>query len=196
MLKGVKAVKAGRTLSVTTYCSAEQIDSVLGSHFSSVRGYCYIYHDKDESEPHRHVIIRTYHPWTSNQICKWFELQKDDKGMYINTMCEVANDIEAIMLYILHHDKASIEAGKHWYEQNEIVDRGLYLFQDKKESVDNTYEILQLLDKGVSLRWLLRVYGRDLLYHYNQYKELLADVREQERYNHMKEVNTDEELPF
>lgn len=192
----VKGVKRGRTLAIMTYCTAEQIEAVLGSHYSSVRGYCYIYHDKDESEPHRHVIIRTYDAWSSSQICKWFELQKDSTGKYINTFCEVVSDIEAMMLYILHQDKESIEAGKHRYEQNDIVDRGLYLFQDNKESADNTFEILQLLDKGVSLRWLLRVYGRDLLYHYNQYKELLADVREQERYKNMKEVNENEELPF
>lgn len=183
----------------------------MSSHSRQVRGYAYIYHDKDDSEKHFHVVLRTFDAWTPEQVAKWFGLCKDDKEEYVNTFNEPVSDLTAICNYLTHKDVDSIKAGKHQYYEKEIIDRNLLRTIEKKEACDHSFAILLALEKGSSLRDLLRIYGKELLYHYRQYKEFLEDMHQQEQrqyFNdgviplngeakyHWYELAPDEELPF
>lgn len=167
-----------RYFSLSSYATEKQIMKVMKKHISSIRAFCYIFHDVDENEPHYHILIRTHSTWSSKQIAKWFELLKDDKGEFVNTFAENANDMESLKIYILHQDKQSILDGKHMYDKSQIKDFGYNDLTDKKCSFDNTYEIMQRMLLGENPRSLLRKYGRDFLYHINLYYECLDRIRD------------------
>lgn len=174
--------KKTRYFSLITYANEKQIQKILGKHIKSIRACSYIYHDVDEAEPHHHILIRTHATWTSKQIARWFELLKDKNKEYINTFCEVANDMEAMKVYILHADKESRLAGKHLYSPEDIKDFGYCDLSEKKNGYDSSYEILNRVLMGANPRDLVRFYGRDFLYHMSQYYDCADKIRELEGY--------------
>lgn len=196
-----------RNFALITYCSSKQVQNVCSAHSKQIRGYAYITHDKDDGEKHIHLLIRTYDAWTPEQVGKWFGLCQDDKGDYVNTFNEPISDLSAIVTYLTHSDVDSIKAGKARYSEKEIIDFGLLRTVEKKDSHDNTYQIISLMEKRTPLREILRIYGKDFLYHYKAYKEFLDDMHFQERWNdskplptsdkyHWFELADDDELPF
>ena len=174
--------RKSRFFSLTTYAAEKQIQKVVGNHVSSLRALCYIYHDKDEAEPHYHILMRTHSTWTARQIGRWFADLKDAEKKPINTFCETANDMEALKLYILHQDQKSIEEGKHRYEVEDIRDYGFSDLAEKKDSYDSSYEILMKVLAGAHPRDLVKYYGRDYLYHHNQYEEVADHIRQVDGY--------------
>ncbi len=158
--------------SLVTYANDRQLKKVLAKHINSIRSFGYILHDQDEAAPHYHVIMRLHDAWTPTQIKRWFNNLFDDEHKPINTFDEVANDMEAMEEYILHEDQKSIEEGKHRYSPDGVFWMNKEQMTDKRESKDDTYEILLKLMQGCSYLELVKFYGRDFLYHYNQYEEV------------------------
>lgn len=158
-----------RAFSIMTYCSKEQIHTVLGSHNSSIRAYAYIYHDKDETVPHHHIVLRTFDAWSIASIEKWFRGFMDEKGEPINTFVQKANDLHALYEYLTHTDADSIEEGKHQYSKADIYDGGILDLVPKKDAADDTYEIINHMVNGAPTRWLVRRYGKAFIYHYSQF---------------------------
>ena len=184
--------KRSRFFSLTTYATDKQIQKTIVDHISSIRALCYIYHDKDEAEPHHHILMRTHSNWTCSQITKWFADLKDKEKKPVNTFCETANDMEALKQYIIHADAESREAGKHLYSMDDIKDFGLYDLAERKDSYDNTYEILNKVLAGANPRDLVRFYGRDFLYHLSAYYDCAEKVRDYEGYKEARIFSTAE----
>lgn len=90
--------------------------------------------------------------------------------------------MQALVEYLTHGDLASIEAGKHRYNVEEIVDGGLFDTVDKKDSYDNTYEIINEMLKGVPTKVLIRRYGKQLIYHYSQFIAVKEAIEREEYY--------------
>lgn len=177
-----KSYKQTRYFSGVTYATENQLKRVLQEHISSLRAFCYIVHDKDESEPHTHFIIRTHSTWYPKQIERWFSDLKDRKKQPINTFCEPANDLHALKRYLTHSDQDSIEKGKYQYSESEIKDFGLNDIVPKGNSFDSSYEVINDILSGVSFRQLIIKYGRDFVYHWQQYVDLAHEIRDQEGY--------------
>lgn len=175
-------MRKSRFFSLTTYANEKQIQKVIGSHASSLRALCYILHDKDESEPHYHILLRTHSTWTAAQIAKWFAGLKDKEQKMINTFCETANDMDALEKYILHDTEEARQAGKHQYGKEDIKDFGMCDLSERKDCYDSSYEILMKVLAGANPRDLVRFYGRDYLYHLNAYYECADKIRELEGY--------------
>ena len=171
-----------RFFSLTTYATEKQIQKVVTDHVRSIRALCYIYHDKDESEPHHHVLIRTHSAWTSVQIARWFSDLKDEKREKVNTFCEVAHDMDSLVRYILHDTAEAREAGKHLYSREDIKDFGMCDLAERKDSYDSSYEILMRVLSGMNPRELVRYYGRDFLYHINAYYDCAERISDYEGY--------------
>lgn len=169
-----------RYFCVVSYASEKQLRKVMREHVSSIRAFCYIYHDDDEAEPHHHILMRLHSAWTPTQITKWFAHLVDDEKKSINTFAEVCHDMDAQKMYILHEDAESIEEGKHRYSRDQLKEYGYNDLSERKDCYDNSYEILSKLLEGASMRDLVRHYGRDFLYHYNQYTEVADIVRSQD----------------
>ncbi len=174
--------KRSRFFSLTTYATEKQIQKVVSDHISSLRALCYIHHDKDEAEPHFHILMRTHSAWTTTQISKWFADLKDKEKKPVNTFCETANDMEALKRYIIHDTEEAREAGKYQYSIDDIKDFGMCDLAERKDSYDSSYEILMKVLAGANPRDLVRFYGRDYLYHLNCYYECADKIRELEGY--------------
>lgn len=175
-----KSEKKSRNLSLISYVSKEHLEKCLALHKDSIRGYAYILHDKDDEIPHFHILLKLYSSWNPLQVCQWFKGYFNDEGLEQNTLGECISDTNSIVDYITHSDDKSRAEGKHQYQLNEIVDNGLFLFKDEKPSVDNTFEILMRMKSGTPYLYLVKVYGRDFVYHFNQYRDLLDAIKEQE----------------
>ena len=172
--------KKFRAFSVITYCSKSQIAEVIGSHNSSIRAYAYIYHDKDETEPHWHLVLRTFDAWSIPQIEKWWKGFIDEKGESINTFVQRATDLYALHEYLTHSDPQSKEEGKHQYSPSDIISNGLFDLVPKKDAVDDTYEMLEHMMNGASTKWMVRRYGRAFVYHYSQFMAVKEAMQQDE----------------
>lgn len=180
--KLLKSYKQTRYFSGVTYATESQLKKVFHEHISSLRAFCYIIHDKDDSEPHTHFIIRTHSTWYPKQIERWFSDLKDKKKQPVNTFCEPANDLTALKQYLTHSDHDSKEKGKYQYSESDIKDFGMSDIIPKGNSFDSSYEVINDILSGVSFRKLIIKYGRDFVYHWQSYCELAQEIRNQEGY--------------
>lgn len=172
-------VRKSRFFSFMTYATDKQIETTIAKHNNSVRAFAYIRHDKDDAEPHAHLIVRTYSSWSETQILKWFDWVKLKDNS--NTMVEVLQDTQAMAEYLTHTDFASVQAGKHVYSRDDIKDFGLFDIVDKKDSYDETFQILTEVMAGTCERDLVRRYGKQYLFHRQQYLESADTVYAQQR---------------
>lgn len=175
-----KSQQRVRNFSIMTYLKESQLTKVIKAHIRSIRAYAYICHDKDDAEPHIHLIMRTHCAWSCKQLSKWFEGYKDKKGEHVNTMVEVAHDLVALKDYLTHSDEESKEKGKHEYSESEIHDLGMWDMIPRNDSYDSSYEILNKVMCGYSYRQLVREYGREFLYHWERYTDVAAEIRDNE----------------
>lgn len=172
--------KKVRAFSIVTYCSKQQIAEVIGSHNSSIRAYAYIHHNKDETLPHYHVVLRTFDAWSIPQIEKWWKGFTDEKGEPINTFVQRVTDLYALHEYLTHSDVTSKDEGKHQYSPSDIISNGLFDLVPKKDAVDDTYEMLEHMMNGASTKWMVRRYGRAFVYHYSQFMAVKEAMQQDE----------------
>ena len=172
--------KKVRAFSIITYCSKVQVGEVIGSHYRSIRSYAYIFHDKDETVPHFHVVFRTFDAWSIPQIEKWFKGFVDEKGDPINTFVQRAGDLYALHEYLTHSDAASKDEGKYQYSPSDIISNGLFDLVPKKDAVDDTFEMLEHMLNGASTKWMVRRYGRAFVYHYSQFMAVKEAIQQDE----------------
>lgn len=180
-MKSVKTERS-RFILVMTYASERQLTQVIIDHASSVRAFAYILHDKDEAEPHYHLILRLHQAWTPSAIEKWFKGLTDKKNEPINTFAEKANDLTALELYLTHDDFESRQKGKHQYPKSAIKDHGLWDIVPKNDSKDHTYDIICDVMNGMTERQLIIRHGKEYLYHRYQYKEIVDAIITEEGY--------------
>ena len=173
------STKRTRVFSIITYVSEADIQDAIRTHTKSLRAFAYILHDRDEAEPHYHLLLRTYDAWSSTQITKWFDKYKLRDNN--NTFVEPATDLHALQEYITHSDYQSIKEGKHQYSVEEVVDGGLFDMIEQKDSYDGTFEIVNAMLQGVPTRTLVRRYGKQLIYHYSQFCAIVEAINSEDR---------------
>lgn len=164
-----------RFFSLVSYLSTEQLAEIMQCKGTSIRAWAMIDHDKDAKEAHRHIVIRTNGSWKPTQVLKWF-VGTDERGNACNTFIEVVHDRTAICEYLTHEN----DTDKHHYDQSEIIDHGLCDLLPSSECADDTFEIVEKMVQGVSVRELVRLYGRDFVYHYGNYVAVVNAIKEEE----------------
>lgn len=167
-------VGKSRYFSFMTYASEKEIQTTIAKHTSSIRAFAYIYHDRDESPPHYHLLVRTYSSWTENQILKWFDWVKLKTGQ--NTLVEILDNSIGMNAYLTHTDYESVMKKKYPYKREEIKDFGLFDIVDKRNSFDETYEIVNNVLLGMSEKDLVRRYGKNYLFHRNAFHESANEI--------------------
>ena len=102
----------------------------------TVDKYAYIYHDKDESEPHYHLYIH----FMSRRRLNWLEHEKLTHAFKQNIMCERVIDVNQLFLYFLHRNSPE----KYQYSVKDIISN--YNFLDTNENAkDDNADILQCI---------------------------------------------------
>ena len=163
--------KARFFAAVTYRTDTEGLVKVLQSKGNSLRAYALIKHDKDEADAHHHMVLRTHSTWTCPQVAKWFA---NESGQ--NTFVQVVRDRTGIVEYLTHEN----EPDKHHYDKGDIIDGGLDEILPAGECSDDTFEIVEKMLAGYSIRELVRLYGRDFVYHYSSYAAICAAIKGQE----------------
>lgn len=172
--------KQSRQWALVTYVTETVIQNVLNVKSCMIRHYAYILHDKDGVEPHYHVVLQLYSPVAQSTIINWFR-SVDSDGQPINTLAEPATAIDSLYNYLTHSDDVSVAAGKHFYDASLISCDDPSQFAPAVTSQDSAAMALSdLLEGRLSLRDCALKFGRDFIYHYSSYRQLLADIRYEE----------------
>ncbi len=189
-----------RKFSLISYLNEEQLTTCLLKHGCQIRCYEYIYHDKDvfddidekrnaehkagtSKELHYHILLVTFNACTVSAVRKWFKGYVDSNGD-ITTTAQVVSDIYALDEYITHDDKESIKRGKYRYPRSAVKCSDENYFQAKLSSeYDNATLAVEMLLRGVSIRKVMQIFGKDFTYHYSQIKQVVNDIQVCEKHN-------------
>lgn len=169
------APKKTRFFACVSYIpDTEKIIDVLQKKQNAIRAYAVIKHDKDTTDPHHHLVIRTHSTWSCPQVAKWFKTE----GIEQNTFTQPVIDRNGIIEYLTHENEDDTKAK---YDKSDIIDGGLDDLLPQEDSADNSYEIITALINGTSIREMVRLYGRDFVYHYGSYRLIAEDVKNEEK---------------
>ena len=175
MEKVTKHGKA-RFFSGISYLPVDVLASIFLNKSTSIRSWVAIEHNKDDTTPHLHFVLRTTSSWTTFQIIKWFQGYTDSEGKEINTFVEIVHDRQAIIEYLTHEN----EIGKYHYSKADIIDHGLQDILPRDDSRDDSLEIIEDMLNGVPAREMCRRYGRDFIYHYASYATVTRVIQQEE----------------
>lgn len=163
-------------ISIVTYLERETVSEILERHADNIDGALYIKHDRDTNEPHIHVFIILKTSRIVSEVVNWFKKDTD-----VNTFGERHNyGKSSTIKYATHTDEDSKKLGKALYELDEITYFNCDFSYWTKEKKDVTFQMLEDLLSGVSLRLIACNYGRDFIYHYSAVKELADAIRDEE----------------
>ena len=180
-----------RKFSCITYLNEIQLELCLTKHINQIRYYAYAYHDKDRKEdgslkePHIHLIIVTYNTCSLSAIRRWFSGFVDKKGMDITTTAQHCIDVYEMYDYLTHNTKQCREQGKYQYDKKIIKtnDKSNYFQASEESEYDNATIATLMLLKGAKVSDLVKMFGRDFIYHYNSIKDVANDIRRSTKYN-------------
>ena len=114
----MKKPATSRLFAVVTYISdPAQIISIICAKSKQIRSFAYILHDRDEADPHHHLVIRTHNSRTCKEICNWF---KDDINNQ-NTFAAFVESPEGILSYLTHAN----DPEQTQYDDSEVTDGGI-----------------------------------------------------------------------
>lgn len=167
-----------RNWSLVTYLTPVTLTERLFA-LDNVRYFAFILHDKDKNEDgtlkdkHIHLALVLNSARTLAQLAPRFTDINSNAG---NCFGQPTRSNAAIIDYFIHKN----EPDKYQYPIDCICSNNLQYFQNDDSTDDNTFLIIEDLLNGKSLREMVKLYGRDFLYHYQQYKLLVEDIRKQE----------------
>lgn len=169
-----------RSFFVRGYVSHKDLLSL----FSSADHYAYVWHDRDNKEPHCHFIIRYMYNKTPTAFAKLLKGVNANQNWYFSC----TRDKYCAFDYLLHRDQSSIEKGKFRYSESDIIcddinyfTRGGYeaLADLKTQAFYNDLVINQLPRHEMALK-----YGRDYIKNIRSYEEsrklIMQDIHRQE----------------
>lgn len=189
------AEKRSRYFSLVTYITdTNRVLEMLGNKRTSIRAYALIKlsrmrtsiaresmympsltYDKDSTDPHHHIVIRTHSAWTCPAVCKWFK----DTETGQNTFAEFIHDREAVLDYLTHENERS--EGKHIYNKADIIDGGMADLLPREDTADDGMNIVEDILAGYSTREMCKRYGREFIYRFAAYKAVAEQIREEEQ---------------
>lgn len=192
----------------------EDVQKILDNKAKQIVSYAYIMHDKDFytddvidkdtgecihtkgeiKPPHIHIYLRLVNNRDVGEIRRWFE-SVDSSGQKINCLSRVVRDRVSCINYLTHNTKAS--KSKYQYSTDDVISYNVEHIDDDMPC-DSTFYIVEDMLKGIPKMELLKKYGRDFLYHYQNYMQFVKDLRVEENINMssgMQDVDVDD-MPF
>lgn len=149
-----------RFFSLISYLSESEFLPILQDS-SHIRNYIYIYHNKDNCEPHYHICLNTFNNHTPTAVCKWF------KKLDVNTFSEEIHSSN-IFGYLTH--SLPKYKDKYQYSESELRSNDIEFWKRFCPSADVAQSIIADLLAGKNLREMLSLYGREFVLNYNKYR--------------------------
>lgn len=177
-----------RCFNLRLYLDESSIQRVITQNRRKIRSYAYINHDRDTDDKgelkksHYHIVFRTYSQFTRFQIYKWFQkftfdfdAESQEWIKRENIDIQITKDITASTEYLTHKN----DPDKYQYSVNDVISDDWEDINNANDgkSKDESYEIVEKILEGVSERELLKTYGREYVYHRQQYRELAYQIR-------------------
>lgn len=172
-------VEQYRFFSLLSYCPEDFIITVLMSH-DNISHWAYALHNKDDSEPHFHILIMLRSATSLSAVRKWFAYQ-DSTGQQVNTLAKkVYRKALNVLEYFVHKGKPD----KFQYDESIIKSDDLDYFlsgaADNENLNDCSFSIIDDFLSGVSFREMCKVYGRDFIIHLSSYRLAVEMICQQE----------------
>lgn len=136
--------------------------------------------DGTPKKDHIHALVK-YANQKTDRACKTdfkhCNFKQSDGNPAVIHYAETTFNRQSALQYLTHEN----EKDKKTYDKNDIVcsDNFFSIFDVCINNEDNDnvcYCILKDLVSGVSLVDLVRIYGKDFVYHYHNYKDILNDL--------------------
>ena len=168
-------MKKDRWFSAVSYTDTTVLRKVIEKYGSRIKSYAWIVHDKDEADYHIHFVFHTLNSYTYKTIVGWFRAVQDDDDKR-NTFVQSIIDRQGIIDYLTHKNESN---EKFKYNEEDIASDNIDDFLGE-EAKDESYEILEDMLANVPYRELARKYGRDFIYHFDNYKKLCIEINQQD----------------
>lgn len=188
--------------SLTTYVTEEQLKTILQVKSAQIEHARYIYHYKEDKEPHTHLVIVTIKPRKLSDVRGWFKGLVDSKGETANTLSKELISTSSMEEYFTHSDEKSMaDNSKHQYLTEDIkvlqgstddylsletrIEENARLARESEErrianreaTAEDIDEQINDIIAGVPLRQMAKKYGRDYIKNrraYNEYAMMVA----------------------
>lgn len=166
----------------TTWCwtkcflSAEAVREIIMTTdlADCVEHYACCTHDKDDAEPHTHLLIKfKRNENIASRLVAYFHIDSYD-------VCK--HDVKARFNYLTHDSDKCRKQGKYQYEKTSILTDDIDFFE-RFEEVNEEVNVVNIIDdiiKGVSTRTLCLRYGKDYAYHIDKFDELARRICSEE----------------
>ena len=173
-----------RNVVCISYAPLRVIENAILMHADNIRAWAYIYHDKfspaelentssGRKEPHYHIILRLYRPFTHSAVKRWFACLNDN-GELINTHVVNCSDVGAYFEYLIH----KYDPDKFQYDANERkCSNPADFITDDAICQDNLTDALEDILNGVPTYAIVKKYGRDFIVHSRTLFEIADRVR-------------------
>lgn len=144
---------------VVTYNGLDDIQNLLNTAFK----YAYILHDKDETDPHYHILCSFKGNKSFNAVKKLITGSQ-------NTFVQQLHDLNGAYIYLTHEERSD----KALYSEDDIVTNDRYYFLGSAPADDNLEFVHDLLDSDKNLREMAYRWGRDYIRNYHKYQAFKA----------------------
>lgn len=136
-------------------------------------------HDKDKKDngelkkPHYHLVLCFGTKKRGTQLVRLFNTTEI---RLINNTSQLKGSFE-----YLTHDSKNCE-GKVKYEKSKLRSNDLVYFNNLDDSVgvDNSYDIIDRLNRQTSIREMVKLYGKDFIYHFDNYVKVAKLIAEED----------------
>lgn len=136
--------------------------------FQSTEHWAYVWHDKDEKEPHCHIIVRFRYNKTPTAFAKILLGIDNLQNWHFSAL----RDKYTAFDYLYHRDEKSIAENKTRYNDGDVLtDDIAYFTRGGQSSRDNLAFYNDLIENNLSHIEMARKYGRDYLKNIARYDE-------------------------
>jgi len=166
-----------RDFSLISYIlDTDTLIKIINEH-DNIKYYAFIVHDKDEKEPHTHIILYVKNAITQKNVRQWFTII-DENGKTVNCLSESVISKKGVFDYLTHKNNSE----KFQYNENDIKTNFKEFFTEKIDEVfDNSVNIIDDIMNGVSTYTLVKRYGNAFVYHYSNYKAIVNTILMEKR---------------
>lgn len=182
--------REGRNFFIRTYLKPADVHNFLKT--LSVAKFAYILHDKEDCEPHVHIVLRMNNKTSLNSLEHKIKLygKGRDNGIDVNSNVQLVRELGDCFLYLTHETEHCLKEEKMRYPAENIVSNDIGYFrgdyrqgkcQRTETSIENNaYQIICDMERGETLRNLVRRYGREFVINFQAYNFMYEMIREEE----------------
>lgn len=128
-----------------------------------VQYYAIKTHDKDDGEPHTHLLIKFYRNQWVNKLLDYF---------HVDSVTDCSNSVKARWNYLIHNSETCRQENKYQYDIKDVLTNDFNYFNNLSGSVNTDTSAINIVEdilSGCSERELITKYGRDYVIHRKQY---------------------------